>query len=91
MKLSILNNQLLCKRINDDDVAQIFIDTLEKNIKEIYKKFKFPKNMIISMQDNLIYNKSTLSHICNDELGKDRVRDHCHLSGLKVLLMKSAT
>ena len=28
---------------NDDDVAQIFIDTLEKNIKEIYKKFRFPK------------------------------------------------
>ena len=28
---------------NDDDVAQIFIDTLEKNIKNIYKKFKFPK------------------------------------------------
>ena len=31
------------KEINDDDVAQIFIDTLEKNIKEIYIKFKFQK------------------------------------------------
>ena len=31
------------KAFNDDDVAQIFIDTLEKNIKDIYKKFKFPK------------------------------------------------
>ena len=30
------------KDFNDDDVAQVFIDTLEKNIKEIYKKFKFP-------------------------------------------------
>ena len=29
------------KEHNDDDVAQIFIDTLEKNIKDIYKKFKF--------------------------------------------------
>ena len=28
---------------NDDDVAQIFIDTLENIIKDIYKKFKFPK------------------------------------------------
>ena len=44
MIYSILNNQLNCKRIfNDDDVAHIFIDTLEKNIKEIYDKFKFPK------------------------------------------------
>ena len=31
------------KEINDDDVAPIFIDTLEKNIKDIYKKLKFPK------------------------------------------------
>ena len=31
------------KEFNDNDVAHIFIDTLEKNIKEIYKKFKFPK------------------------------------------------
>ena len=31
------------KEFNDDDVAQIFIDTLEKNIKEIYDKFIFPK------------------------------------------------
>ena len=24
---------------------------------------------------------STLCHICNEKLGEDRVRDHCHLSG----------
>ena len=69
------------KEFNDDDVAQIFIDTLEKNIKEIYKKFKFPKSMIITMHDKLIYDNSTLCDICNEELGKDKVRDHCHLSG----------
>ena len=33
------------------------------------------------MQDKLIYNNSNLCHICNEELGEDRVRDHCHLSG----------
>ena len=69
------------KEFNDDDVAQILIDTLEKNIKEIYKKkFTFPKNMIMSMQDKLIYNNSNLCHIRNEELGEDRVRDYCHLS-----------
>ena len=57
-----------------------FIDTLEKNIKEIYKKFKFPKSMIMAMHDKTAYDNSTLCHICNEELGKDRVRDHCHLS-----------
>ena len=69
------------KEYNDDDVAQIFIDILEKNIKEIYKKFKFPKSMIMTMHDKLVCENSTLCHICNEELGKDRVRDHCHLSG----------
>ena len=65
------------KEFNDDDVAQIFIDTLEKNIKEIYKKFKFPKSMIMTMHGKLVYNNSTLCHICNEELGKDKVCDHC--------------
>ena len=33
------------------------------------------------MHDKLVYANSTLSHICNKELGKDRVRDRCHLTG----------
>ena len=37
---------IFVKEFKDDDVAQIFIDTLEKNIKDIYNKFKFPKSMI---------------------------------------------
>ena len=53
------------KEFNDDDVAKIFIDTLEKNIKDIYKKFKCPKSMIMTMHDKLIYDNSTLCHICN--------------------------
>ena len=69
------------KEHNDDDVAQIFIDTLEKNIKDIYKKFKLPKSMIMTMDDKLVYDNFTLCHICNEELGNDIVRDHCHLSG----------
>ena len=37
--------------------------------------------MIMTMHDKLVYDIFTLCHICNEELGKDRVRDHCHLSG----------
>ena len=36
--------------------------------------------MIMTMQDKLIYNNFTLCHICNEELGEDKMRDHCHLS-----------
>ena len=37
--------------------------------------------MIITMHDKTAYDNFTICHICNEELGKDRVRDHCHLSG----------
>ena len=33
------------------------------------------------MHDKMAYDNFTLCHICNEELGEDRVRDHCHLSG----------
>ena len=33
------------------------------------------------MHDKSVYDNSTLYQICNAELGNDRVRDHCHLSG----------
>ena len=76
------NNQLLfLKEFNDDDVVQIFMNTLEKNIKDIFFKFKFPKNMIMTRHDKLVYDNFINCHICNEELGGDRVRDHCHLSG----------
>ena len=35
--------------------------------------------MIMTMHDKLVYDNSTLFHICNEELDEDRVRDH--LSG----------
>ena len=65
----------------DDDVAQIFIDTLIENIKDIYKRFKFPKQMIFGQKEKELYDSATICHICEGELGKDRVRDHCHLTG----------
>ena len=33
------------------------------------------------MRDKLVYDNSTLYHICNEELGKEKVVDHCHMSG----------
>ena len=37
--------------------------------------------MIMTRHDKFVYDISTLCHICNEELGKDGVRDHWHLSG----------
>ena len=34
----------------------------------------------MTRHDKLVYDNSTLCHICNEELGNYRARDHCHLS-----------
>ena len=68
------------KEFSDDYVAQVVMDTLEKNIQDIYKKFISPKDMMVTRHDELVYDKSTNCPICNEELGEDRVRDYCHLS-----------
>ena len=41
----------------------------------------FPKSMIITMHGKVVYDNCTVCQICNEELGKDKVSDHCHLSG----------
>ena len=72
---------LYVKQSEDDDVAQIFVSMLEKDIKEIYKQFKFPKRMVFNAADKKAFHESIKCHICDEDLGDDRVRDHCHLSG----------
>ena len=72
-------------RSEDDDVAQIFVNDLEQNIKDIYQRFKIPEKMIFTESDKELYNSATLCHICEDKFKKDvnmlKVRDHCHLTG----------
>ena len=68
----------------DDNVPQLFIESLEKDIKEIYNKFKKPKKMVMTREDKINYKKATHCHICVEEIDKDediKVRDHCHLTG----------
>ena len=65
----------------DDDVAQIFVDMLEENVKRIHEQFQLPKRIIFTKADKKKYTEATACHICEKELGADRVRDHCHLSG----------
>ena len=72
----------------NDNVSQLFIESLEKDIKEIYNRFKIPKKMVMTREDKINYKKATICHICEGgipEEGDDprfkKVRDHCHLTG----------
>ena len=70
-----------------DNVPQLFIESLEKDIKEIYNRFKIPKKMVMTREDEIDYEKATHCHICEGKLKKTddkkekKVRDHCHLTG----------
>ena len=73
-----------------EDVAQIFVERLEEDIKEIYEMIKFPKKMIMSHEDRDNFNAATECHICGEDLEGDKVRDHCHITGKyrEVLLIR---
>ena len=65
----------------DEDIPQLFIESLEKDIKEIYNRFKKPKKMVMTREDRMTYKKATHCHICEEEIKDIKVRDHCHLTG----------
>ncbi len=74
------------KKSEEEDLSQIFVSTLEKNIGAIYQKFKFPKEMIFKAYDSGTFKRSTHCHICKKPLTPDSktnntVRDHCHFTG----------
>ena len=41
-----------------------------------------PKSMIFGVEDSLAYANAAECHICSEPLTDDRVRDHCHLTGI---------
>ena len=69
------------KRSEDEDVSQIFVERLEYDIRRLYHRYyKFPKKIFLTKDDIDKFEKATKCHICDKPLGKDRVRDHCHLT-----------
>ena len=62
-----------------EDVIDIFIKWLEDDVKAI-ANIK-PKKMIFTEEDREQFNKASDCWICGEDLGNDRVRDHCHFTG----------
>ena len=65
----------------NEDVAQIFVNMLEEDVKSICKRFGKPKKMLFGAKEREEFDETTECWICHGELGLDRVRDHCHLTG----------
>ena len=63
----------------DADAIDVFIKWLEEDVKTIANIE--PKQMIFTEEDRKQFNKASDCWICGEELGNDRVRDHCHYTG----------
>ena len=65
----------------DENIGKIFVEKLERDIKEIYVKFKFKRCMRITREERQEFQSETVCHICESLLNGNKVRDHCHLTG----------
>ena len=65
----------------DENVGKIFVENLESDVQEIYRRFKFKENMRITRKEEQDFKKATVCHICKTSFLFDKVRDHCHLTG----------
>ncbi|CAG2215398.1 unnamed protein product [Mytilus edulis] len=55
-----------------EDVGQIFVDRLTKDIREIYQQNDFKKPMTMTEEDKIAFAEATKCFICDQELGEDR-------------------
>ena len=63
----------------DADAMDVFIKWLEEDVKAIANIEE--KEMIFTEEDRKHFNNASDCWICGEELGNDRVRDHCHFTG----------
>ena len=64
-----------------ENVADAFIEHMLKEKDKIDLIYKNPKPLNMSEEDGRAFNGASDCHICHKELGDDRVRDHCHITG----------
>ena len=62
------------------DAAEKCVEHMVMEQEDIEQKFKHYESMKMSGNDWQAFKKTINCHICNKELGKDRVRDHCHVT-----------
>ena len=69
------------KTNNDDNVPEIFVSKLEKITHKLYNDFyRRPKPLKLTKEEQDVFDKAEICHICSKELLTDKIRDHCHFT-----------
>ena len=81
--LNTFFNPIIYTKQKDDEVyLSYFCRKIEALTKQIQSKYyKKSKTMKMTPKENQQYNTVTICYICAKDLGKDKVRDHCHFTG----------
>ena len=72
-------NSYIKTKPEDPDAIDVFIKWLEDDVKFLANIT--PKKMVFTNEDEKQFNMALDCWICGEELGNDRVRDHCHYTG----------
>ena len=70
------------KTREDEDISKVFVEKIKEVTKSIYNDFyRRPKPLRLTREEQKLFEKAVICHICNKELKDDKVRDHCHFTG----------
>jgi hypothetical protein len=81
---------LVCKHDPSQNVLKVFVGEncvrdmmiyLDKLSYKLIDRMKHNEKMIMTKEDEEDFRNSLCCHICEEPLGDDKVRDHCHATG----------
>ena len=68
-------NPVLYRAKNENEnVGEKFFEMLEKEMRKVWEKYKYPKSMIYSEKDREEYNKSNFCWICKEKFGEEKAK-----------------
>ena len=65
-----------------ENVVEHFFDSVLQESEHFVQHLKINVPMNFTQQDEIVHNQTTQCHICSEKMdSKDKVHDHCHLTG----------
>jgi len=61
------NYKSYTKRLEDENVGQIFVENIENKVRQLRKKHKLPKPIKLTPKENLSFQEAKICHICEKE------------------------
>ena len=72
---------IVFRSTDKERVAEQFVKEITKLENKLMAILRNEEDMVFTKKDADDFNNATTCHFCNKDLGDDRVRDHCHLTG----------